>query len=42
MTKKKLFMRFLREEGFRPKIDEDDDLVFMCACKKLSLQIQEN
>ena len=36
MTKKKLFMRFLREDGFRPKIDEDDDIVFKCVAEKLS------
>lgn len=32
MTKINLFVRFLQEEGFRPKIDENDDIVFKCEC----------
>ena len=42
MTKKKLFMRFLREEGFRPKIDEDDDIVFKFEGKTLYIETNES
>ena len=42
MTKKKLFMRFLREEGFRPKIDEDDDIVFKCEGKSYYIEASES
>lgn len=41
MTKKRLFMRFLKEEGFRPKI-EDDDVVFKCEGKYYFLEINES
>ena len=30
MTKINLFVRFLQEEGFSPKIDENDDIDFKC------------
>ena len=42
MTKKKLFMKFLREEGFRPRIDEDDDIVFKCEGKTYYLETNES
>ena len=42
MTKKKLFMRFLREEGFRPKVDEDDDIVFKCEGKSYYIEASES
>ena len=42
MTKKKLFMRVLREEGFRPKIDEDDDIVFKFEGKTLYIETNES
>jgi len=41
MTKKKLFMRFLREDGFRPKIDEDDDIVFKFEGKTHYIETNE-
>jgi len=42
MTKKKLFMRFLREDGFRPKIDEDDDIVFKFEGKTHYIETNES
>ena len=41
MTKKKLFMRFLREDGFRPKIDEDD-IVFKFEGKTHYIETNES
>ena len=41
MTKKHLFMQFLKEEGFRPKIDEDDDIIFKCEGKSYYLEASE-
>ena len=42
MTKKKLFMRYLREEGFRPRIDEDDDIVFKFQGKTHFIETNES
>lgn len=42
MTKKRLLMKFLKDEGFRPKIDDDDDIVFKCEGKHYFLEINES
>ena len=42
MTKKKLFMRFLREESFRLKIDEDDDIVLKSSGTSYYIEASES
>lgn len=42
MSKKKLFMKHLREEGFRPKFDDDGDILFKCEGKLYYLELNES
>ena len=42
MTKINLFVRFLQEDGFRPKIDEDDDIVFKFEGKTHYIETNES